>query len=110
MKHALISAALAVCFLSAPAFAADPIKAGIKLFQFKPKALDVKAGATVIWTNGDAIEHSVTAGAPGKETGAFDSGFFNKDDIFEHTFKEPGTYSYFCKRHNSMMATITVVP
>ena len=110
MKFPLLSCALALCFLSAPAFADDPIKAEIKLFQFKPKALEVKAGATVIWTNGDQIEHSVTAGEPGKETGAFDSGFFKKDGSFEHTFKEAGAYSYFCKRHNSMMATITVMP
>ncbi len=90
------------------AAAADPQEATIKLFQFQPKALEIKAGATVKWLNGDDIEHSVTAGEPGKESGAFDSGFFKKGGSFEFAFKLPGTYEYFCKRHNSMKATVTV--
>jgi plastocyanin len=82
--------------------------ATIKLFQYQPKAMEVKAGTTVTWINGDDIEHSVTAGAPGKETGAFDSGFFKKGGSYSFTFDKPGTYTYFCKRHNSMKATVTV--
>jgi plastocyanin len=82
--------------------------ATIKLFQFQPKALDVKVGTTVTWTNADDIEHSVTAGEPGKESGAFDSGFFKKGGTYSFTFDKPGTYTYFCKRHNSMKATVTV--
>jgi len=84
--------------------------AAIKLFQFQPKALEVKAGTTVTWTNGDDIEHSVTAGEPGKESKAFDSGFFKKGGAYSFTFTTPGTYTYFCKRHNSMKATVTVTP
>ena len=82
----------------------------IKLFQFQPKALEVKVGTTVTWSNGDDIEHSVTSGAPGKPSGAFDSGFFKKGGSFAFTFATPGTYTYFCKRHNSMTATVTVTP
>ena len=51
---------------------------------------------------------SVTAGTPGKPTGAFDSGFFAKDGSFSFTFATPGTYDYFCKRHPSMKARVTV--
>jgi plastocyanin len=109
MRTIAIIAGAASLWLAAiaPAMAADTM-ADIKLFQYKPKMLEVKAGTTVTWTNGDAIEHSVTAGAPGKETSAFDSGFFNKGASWSHTFSEPGTYTYFCKRHNSMKAAITV--
>ena len=82
--------------------------ATIKLFQYQPKAMEVKVGTTVTWTNSDDIEHSVTAGAPGKETGAFDSGFFKKGGTYSFTFDKPGNYTYFCKRHNSMKATVTV--
>jgi plastocyanin len=88
--------------------AAEPVKAEIKLFQFKPKTIEIAAGTTVKWENGDQIEQSVTAGSPGKPSGAFDSGFFTKDGSFEHTFSEPGTFTYFCKRHNSMTATVVV--
>ncbi len=62
----------------------------------------------VTWMNGDDIEHSVTAGKPGKETKAFDSGFFVKDQSYSFSFTEPGTYSYFCKRHPSMTGTVKV--
>jgi len=92
----------------AHASAAGTADAKIKLFQFQPKTLEIAAGTTVRWVNGDDIEHSVTAGAPGQETGAFDSGFFKKDGSFEHRFAEPGTFTYFCKRHPSMKAAVAV--
>lgn len=89
---------------------AETQDAMIKLFQYQPKTLAIKAGTTVKWTNGDDIEHSVTAGEPGKESGVFDSGFFVKDGTYEHTFTKPGTYNYFCKRHNGIKGSVTVTP
>lgn len=88
--------------------AMEPVEAQIKLFQFKPKAIEIKAGTMVKWENGDAIEHSVTSGMPGKPSGAFDSGFFTKGQSFEHGFTEAGTFTYFCKRHTNMTAIIVV--
>lgn len=82
----------------------------IKLFTYKPKALEVPVGTTVIWTNGDAIEHSVTNGTPDKPGDAFNSGFFTKGQSYSFTFEEPGEYPYFCKRHNSMTGVIKVIP
>lgn len=103
--------AAAVLLLAAIAPAcAETADAKIKLFQFQPNTLEIAAGTTVRWVNGDDIEHSVTAGAPGQETGAFDSGFFKKNDGFEHNFAEPGTFTYFCKRHPSMKASVAVAP
>jgi plastocyanin len=93
-----------------PAFAADPTSVDIKLFQFKPKQLEVKRGDTVTWKNGDAIDHSVTSGRPGQPTDAFDSGFFTQGDSFSHTFAEAGSFTYFCKRHPNMQATVKVSP
>jgi plastocyanin len=90
---------------SVPAQATD---VGIKLFQFQPGDIAVKAGETVTWLNGDDIEHSVTAGKPGKESGVFDSDFFKKGGSYNFTFNEAGTFEYFCKRHPSMKAKITV--
>jgi plastocyanin len=112
MKTAsLLFGAVAICLAAAsPVTAGDQAAAEIKLFQFKPKTLEIRAGTTVTWTNGDAIEHSVTAGKPGKAGGAFDSEFFTRGQSWSHTFTEPGTYTYFCKRHNSMTATVTVMP
>jgi amicyanin len=106
MKYLLSAAFIAAC--TTQALAGDPVDAKIKLFQFQPNPIEVKAGTQVTWTNGDDIEHSVTAGAPGKESGAFDSGFFKKDGTFTQTFDKPGTYDYFCKRHNSMKGKVVV--
>jgi plastocyanin len=102
---------LAAAYLTlAPVFAAGTTSVDIKLFQFKPKALEVKKGDTVTWVNGDAIEHSVTSGKPGKPTEAFDSGFFTKGSSFSHTFDQEGSFTYFCKRHLNMQATVKVAP
>lgn len=90
------------------AAAGAKINLDIKLFMFKPSPLEVKPGTTLIWTNQDAIDHSVTAGTPGSLSGAFDSDFFGQGQAFEFTFNEPGTYDYFCKRHESMVGTIVV--
>ena len=105
MKSMTIIAVGAFLALAGSAAAADKVEANIKLFQFQPKAIAIKAGTTVEWLNGDDIEHSVTAD---KETKAFDSGFFKKDGRFEFTFTKAGTYTYFCKRHPSMKAAVTV--
>jgi plastocyanin len=91
-----------------PAFAADATSVDIKLFQFKPKELEVRKGDTVTWMNGDAIDHSVTSGKPGKPSEAFDSGFFTQGARFSHTFAEAGSFAYFCKRHPNMQATVKV--
>jgi plastocyanin len=85
------------------------VNVDIKLFGFKPEALEIPAGTTVVWTNFDAIEHSVTNGTPEKSGMAFDSDFFTVGETFTFTFEKPGTYPYFCKRHNSMQGKIKVL-
>lgn len=86
----------------------EMVDATIKLFAFNPSPLTIKAGTQVTWTNEDDIEHSVTAGTPPTASGAFDSGFFVKGESFKFTFSQPGTYSYFCMRHNSMVGVVQV--
>lgn len=97
-------------FLAAPALSAhaEDMSAAIKLFQFQPKEITVAKGSKVTWENGDDIEHSVTSGTPGKETGAFDSGFFKKGGTYSQTFETAGSFDYFCKRHPSMKGKIVV--
>jgi plastocyanin len=77
-------------------------------FLFKPETLSVTAGATVTWTNSDDIAHTVTAGTPGSPTGAFDSGDRTKVQTFEHPFSNPGTFAYFCRKHNGMRGEVRV--
>ena len=78
----------------------------IKTFRFRPASLEVPAGTKVVWKNTDAIEHTVTSedGAPAELDGVL-SGAGKKYAV---TLTEPGTYEYFCSRHNSMRGTVIV--
>ena len=89
--------------------AADTVQVPIKLFTFNPKRIEVPVGTTVVWTNGDAIEHSVTGGVPGKPDGKFDSGYFTEGETWSFEFTEPGEYPYFCRRHESMTGMVKVI-
>ena len=85
-------------------------------FAFDPDSLTISAGTTVRWTwagNG----HSVTSGDPCTVDGQFcspddtncDTGTLsNTGTVYEHTFGEPGTYSYFCFAHCALGMTGTV--
>lgn len=88
----------------------DTAQVSIKLFRFDPEILEVPVGTTVVWSNGDAIQHSVTNGTPGSPGSAFDSDFFTEGQTWSYTFTEAGEYPYFCKRHNSMQGKIIVEP
>ena len=70
---------------------------------FNPKTITVTANTTITWTNKDAIEHSVTS-----NTSLFDSGLMGPNGTFTYTFTTPGTYSYHCKVHSSMTASVSV--
>ncbi len=102
MNHVTLFGLATLGLALAGAAAAEQVGAEIKTFRFQPKAVEVKAGTTVTWTNRDAIEHSVTAGT-------FDSGFFTQGQTFSIAFDKPGEYAYSCARHKSMRGTVRVV-
>ena len=72
-------------------------------FAFSPETLTISIGDTVTWTNKESATHTATA-----DGGEFDSGNLGNGDTFSHTFTTAGTYTYYCKIHTSMTATITV--
>jgi plastocyanin len=74
-------------------------------FTFAPAQLTVKAGTTVTWRNQDDIPHTVASSAR-----LFKSKALDTDDSFSFTFKDPGSYEYFCSLHPHMKATIVVEP
>ena len=76
---------------------------GIVDFAFIPAALTVKVGATVAWTNKDAIAHTVDF-----TTGGIRSSALNQNEQFTHTFTAPGTYGYICSIHPFMHGSVTV--
>jgi plastocyanin len=81
---------------------ADP-QVHIDNFQFSPATLTVSAGTTVLWTNQDDMVHTVTS-----SDRVFSSPSLETDQTFTFTFTKPGTYTYFCKLHPRMTATVIV--
>jgi plastocyanin len=82
---------------------AATIEAKIDNFTFNPQQITVKAGDTVLWTNGDDIPHTVTSTTMTFRSKALDTG-----DKFSFTFATPGSYAYFCSLHPHMTGTIVV--
>ena len=90
--------------------------------RFVPDTLNISVGDTVRWTWGSDF-HSVTSGDSTScvVDGQFcspdnmncDAGILNNTGfVYEHTFTEPGTYSYFCFKHCliGMTGVINVAP
>jgi plastocyanin len=82
--------------------------AAVRIFQFQPGALEVRAGTRVTWTNQDDIAHTVTSGQPGNPDGRFDVQLAGKGANGSASFAEPGVYPYFCARHPSMRGEVVV--
>lgn len=96
---------------TAPAPAAGKPQVVIRNFAFHPAELVVTVGTTVEWINGEeGVPHTVTAGTPGYPSGAFDSGRLGPGESFRFTFRQPGTYEYFCSIHTRMRGRIVVQP
>lgn len=77
----------------------------IQGFAFHDKALTVKLGQPVTWTNQDGAAHTVTFDA-----GGVDSGRLTTGAGFVHAFTTAGSFTYHCSIHTSMTGTITVTP
>jgi LPXTG-motif cell wall-anchored protein len=60
-------------------------------------------GDTVTWNNNGPTPHSATA-----NNGSFDTGILKKGQSGSHTFNQAGSFSYFCKPHPFMKATVVV--
>ncbi len=80
------------------------IAVAIKGLAFPDGNRIVAVGTTVVWTNDDGATHTVTS-----TDHTFGSGNLTKGQSFKHTFGSIGSYSYFCKIHPFMTATVTVV-
>jgi len=81
--------------------ATDEVK--IKNFGFSPATITLTAGSTVVWTNGDSVQHDVTF-----DGGGIGSSVLNHNDTFSHTFQTAGTYHYICSIHPFMHGTVIV--
>lgn len=83
--------------------AAGPVAIRISNFTFGPKAVTVKVGQTVTWTNDDDIPHTVVATDKSFRSKVIDTG-----QSFSFTFNKPGQLAYFCSLHPVMTGKVTV--
>lgn len=71
---------------------------------FKPAALTIRAGDTVVWANKDIVEHTATASA----AKGFDSGMIAPGKSWKHTFAAKGSFDYVCKYHPTMKGSLAI--
>jgi amicyanin len=72
-------------------------------FKFGVVSLEVAVGTTVTWTNRDDVPHTVVS-----STKVFKSPPLDTGEAFSYTFKEAGTFEYFCSVHPHMTGKIVV--
>jgi plastocyanin len=80
------------------------VKVEIVDFAYSPDPVQVETGGKVIWQNTDAAPHTATA-----DDGSFDTGTLEEGKLKSESFKEPGTYTYFCEIHPTMHGTVEVI-
>jgi plastocyanin len=109
MRASILLALAVVLGLTTPGAAAPDAAVEVRLFQFRPGPLEVERGTRVTWTNQDEIGHTVTAGTPEAPAPAgFDLKLTDKGARASTEFGTPGSYPYFCRRHNAMRGEIRV--
>jgi plastocyanin len=79
-------------------------KVQIVEFTYEPDPVVVGVGGKVTWQNEDTAPHTATA-----DDGSFDTGTIEKGKLGSATFKEAGTFTYFCEIHPTMHGTVEVV-
>jgi plastocyanin len=77
---------------------------------FVPPQKSVPHGTTIVWTNDDNVQHTVTSFLPiTGPTIVFDSNQISPNGgTFKFRFDEVGTYNYYCKIHPFMTGQVIV--
>ena len=81
------------------------IEASVAHFSFAPEAIRVEAGSTVVWTNDDGRDHTIT---PTHDAGEFGGDLEESGGALIARFDEPGTFGYFCSIHSHMAGVVIV--
>ena len=73
------------------------VSVDIRDSTFTPNIVEISKGTTVVWTNDDGFQHTVTS-----ISGAFDSGNIDPGKTYSYTFNQAGPFEYSCTNHPSM--------
>lgn len=79
------------------------VRASMREMAFRPLRIQVAAGATVVWTNSDAMVHTVTS-----DDGRWSSGAIEPGATWRRRFDHPGTYTFHCTPHPFMKGAVVV--
>jgi len=71
---------------------------------FRPAALTIRSGDTVVWVNKDIVEHTATSAT----AGGFDSKMIRPGQSWKHTIRSRGDVAYVCTYHPLMKGTLQV--
>ena len=74
-------------------------------FTYQPDSVTIEEGGKVTWINRDSAPHTATA-----DDDSFSTGTLGQGKLGSESFKEPGTYAYYCEIHPEMRGTVKVVP
>lgn len=97
------AAPAARAFPALPAAAGDTVRAAMRQLAYEPARIEVRAGATVTWTNDAPLAHTVTA-----DDRSFDSGTIEAGARWSRTFTTPGSYPFHCSPHPFMRGVVVV--
>ncbi|MBE0428679.1 MAG: cupredoxin family copper-binding protein [Thermoleophilia bacterium] len=86
-----------------PIFTPVSVEVSISGLNYVPEEVTTDRGATVIWTNNDSVDHTVTA-----DDASFDSGTISQGESFKYIFNQSGSYPYHCAIHPEMTGMVTV--
>ena len=102
-----LAAVLACAAAVAPALGAEGRVREVSIpgQTYAPSQLQVLVGDTVLWRNGDVMNHTVTSDGVG-----FDSGYLAPGSTFSFVFSKAGRYAYHCTIHKFMKGVVVVVP
>lgn len=86
-----------------------PVGTAIRILgnTFDPQIMEVPLGSVVTWTSRDSTPHTVTSGTVGRPDGQFDRELFG-GATFSFAFLQAGRFSYYCRFHGGMQATLVV--
>lgn len=108
MRRILIVIALSLLVCSAVAAATKHRKPKthtvvMEAMVFRPAALTVTSGDTIVWVNKDIVEHTATSAAAG-----FDSKMIRPGKSWKHTVRSKGSFAVLCSYHPAMTGTLQV--
>lgn len=106
LASAVAAAGVLALTTAAPAHAQATVDVSIKSFQYQPPTIDIAAGDTVRWTNGDFVEHTATLLF--QPTSFFNTGTLGNGQSGSVTFPTPGAYTYYCMFHTDMRGLVNV--